>query len=103
VSTTTVNYITIDSSPVANFTSSVTDLMVDFNNTSTNANSYAWDFGDNAGTSMDENPSYTYAADGTYSVILSATNEQSLRHKKSLLQRLQLRALPPIQLPAVRQ
>jgi PKD repeat protein len=75
VSTTTVNYITIDSSPVANFTSSVTDLMVDFNNTSTNANSYAWDFGDNAGTSMDENPSYTYAADGTYSVILSATND----------------------------
>jgi len=33
----------------------------------------AWDFGDNAGTSLSASPTYTYAAAGTYSVILGVT------------------------------
>lgn len=33
----------------------------------------AWNFGDNAGTSLNASPSYTYAAAGTYSVILGVT------------------------------
>jgi PKD repeat protein len=35
---------------------------------------YEWDFGDGAGTSTETNPSYTYAAIGTYTVTLEATN-----------------------------
>ncbi len=36
---------------------------------------YLWDFGDGIGTSTDSNPSYTYAALGTYTVTLEATND----------------------------
>jgi PKD repeat protein len=36
---------------------------------------YVWDFGDGVGTSVEENPSYTYTAPGTYTVTLIATNE----------------------------
>ncbi|WP_338359665.1 PKD domain-containing protein, partial [Yeosuana marina] len=39
---------------VSNFTSSVTDLTATFTNSSSNATSYVWDFGDNSGTSTDE-------------------------------------------------
>lgn len=48
-------------------------LTVHFTNYSTNATSYAWDFGDNAGTSTDKDPSYTYTDGGTYTVTLTAT------------------------------
>lgn len=44
---------------------------ITFNNTSSNASSYEWDFGD-GGTSTDENPSHTYTEAGTYSVSLHA-------------------------------
>jgi len=36
--------------------------------------SWAWDFGDAVGTSIQQNPCYTYAADGVYNVTLIATN-----------------------------
>jgi PKD repeat protein len=60
--------------PVASFTSEATDLAVAFTNTSTDATSYSWDFGD-GNTSTDANPSNTYAAAGTYTVTLTATND----------------------------
>ncbi len=60
--------------PVTEFTFEVTDLTVTFTNTSSNATSYLWDFGDNVGTSTDENPTYTYAEEGIYPVKLTATN-----------------------------
>ena len=47
------------------------DPTVDFTNLSTKAVSYIWDFGD-SGTSMNEHPSYTYGANGTYTVTLIA-------------------------------
>lgn len=64
----------VDSATVADFTSAFAGgAVVDFTNASSgNATSYAWDFGD-GGSSMDENPSYTYAANGTYTVTLVAT------------------------------
>ncbi|WP_460503292.1 GEVED domain-containing protein, partial [Hymenobacter agri] len=47
---------------------------VQFTDLSTNApTSWAWDFGD-GGTSTLQNPSHQYAATGTYSVTLTATN-----------------------------
>ena len=60
---------------VSNFTSSVTDLTATFTNSSSNATSYVWDFGDNSGTSTDENPTYTYTAGGIYTVKLTASND----------------------------
>ena len=60
--------------PVANFTSSITNLVVAFTDTSTNTpTSWAWGFGD-GGSSTLQNPSHTYASAGTYSVVLIATN-----------------------------
>ncbi|MFM2225793.1 MAG: hypothetical protein RJA07_1995 [Bacteroidota bacterium] len=35
---------------------------------------WAWDFGDGNGTSTQKNPVYTYAANGTYTVCLTASN-----------------------------
>ncbi len=67
------NYIVVDDVPMAGFTSSVNDALVDFTNTSTEATSYSWDFGD-SNTSTEESPSHTYDMDGTYTVILTATN-----------------------------
>jgi len=46
---------------------------LEFNNTSTNANSYFWDFGDGS-TSTLANPTHTYAVPGLYSVKLVACN-----------------------------
>lgn len=61
--------------PATNFTYNVTeDLTVEFTNTSSNADSYSWDFGDGGGASTEENPTYTYPSDGVYTVTLTATN-----------------------------
>jgi len=47
---------------------------VSFNNTSTNAVSYAWSFG-NDSTSTDVNPKTNYTEKGSYTVSLTAKNE----------------------------
>lgn len=59
--------------PIASFTSMKTGLVVNFTNTSTNATSYLWDFGD-SNTSTLTNPSHTYLP-GVYTVILTAIKE----------------------------
>ena len=45
-----------------------------FTNTSTNAVSYSWDFGDNT-TSTEESPTKTFATEGDFIVTLTATND----------------------------
>ena len=64
--------------PVASFSGSPTSgtapLSVAFTDTSTGQpTSWAWTFGD-SGTSTAQSPTHTYAAAGTYSVTLTATN-----------------------------
>jgi PKD repeat protein len=59
--------------PTPSFSSTPSNLTVNFTNTSTNGQSYAWTFGD-GGTSTTANPSHTYAAIGTYTVCLTVTN-----------------------------
>lgn len=63
--------------PTANFTSNVTSTCtgdVMFTDLSTNGpTQWNWDFGD-GNTSTSQNPSHTYAANGTYTVELTATN-----------------------------
>ncbi|NNF74509.1 MAG: T9SS type A sorting domain-containing protein [Flavobacteriaceae bacterium] len=69
--------VNVDPLPVANFTHVVNPAdngEVTFTNTSSDADTYSWDFGDASGSSTDTNPVYTYAASGTYDVILTSTD-----------------------------
>jgi PKD repeat protein len=70
--------ITVRPNPMANFDVSNTtlfapDAMALFTNTSVNAVSYMWDFGDGS-TSNDVNPWHLYGDTGVYSVQLIATS-----------------------------
>ena len=47
---------------------------VTFTNTSTDATSYSWDFGDGVGSSTDTDPVYTFGATGIYNVELTSNN-----------------------------
>jgi len=66
------------SPPAAGFTSSGPDLLGEttrFTNTTAGpVDSYQWDFGDSSAPSNLENPTHAYAATGTYTVTLTATN-----------------------------
>ncbi|MFK8056762.1 MAG: PKD domain-containing protein [Saprospiraceae bacterium] len=70
---TQTNYIVVEEEPTAAFGSSVSGLTVSFNDQSSNATSYAWDFGDGNSSSMSD-PTHTYASSGTYTVTLEVTN-----------------------------
>lgn len=59
--------------PTANFTTQVADLNVTFTNTSQNATTYAWDFGDGT-TSSVVDPTHEYTQPGSYQVKLTSTN-----------------------------
>lgn len=74
--TSIADYIVVEDVPQAGFDFIHGNILeVDFTNTSQGATSYAWDFGDNMGTSSEENVVYTYQAPGTYEVTLVATND----------------------------
>ena len=68
------DYITVYPLSLAGFTFGQNSFVVDFINTSSNAVSYFWDFGDGE-TATDENPTHVYGQDGTYEVSLTATSE----------------------------
>lgn len=68
------DYITVEAPATSDFTFTVNGGEVIFNNTSTNADTYSWDFG-NGDTSTDLNPVYTYSSSGSYDVVLSSTND----------------------------
>ncbi len=59
--------------PTTSFNYEINGQTVSFTNSSINADSYSWDFGDN-NTSIEENPTHTYASDGNYTVVMTATN-----------------------------
>jgi PKD repeat protein len=68
--------ITVNPLPVPDFSTSVTMATATFTNTSANATSYHWNFGTGnpADTSNLADPTFTYTANGTYTVVLTATN-----------------------------
>lgn len=74
--------------PIATFQYEVNEensLEIKFTDYSHNANTYAWDFGDNKGTSTEASPTYTYTDGGTYTVKLTVTNEVgSAEHSKDI-------------------
>ena len=65
--------------PVSDFSFTATELEVSFSDASTDSDgtvsSWSWDFGD-GNTSTAQNPLYNYAAAGTYSVSLTATDDE---------------------------
>lgn len=70
--------ITVVGVPTAGFSYTADEgnpLTVHFENHSQNVDDYSWDFGDEAGISSEENPTYTYAETGTYTVRLIVTGE----------------------------
>ncbi|MFZ7154089.1 MAG: M36 family metallopeptidase [Bacteroidota bacterium] len=66
--------ISVSAGPSSNYTYSATGLTVQFtDNSGGSPVSWSWDFGD-GNTSIQQNPSHTYAANGTYSAVLTVTD-----------------------------
>ncbi|MBK7869522.1 MAG: PKD domain-containing protein [Saprospiraceae bacterium] len=63
--------INITEAPNPDFDFAINVLSVEFENNSTNATSYEWDFGDGV-QSNEANPTHAYAAEGEYEVTLRA-------------------------------
>ncbi|MCS6992001.1 MAG: PKD domain-containing protein [Chitinophagales bacterium] len=70
---TTCQQVTVCAPVVAAFSYATNDLTVSFTNQSAATTQWQWDFGDGA-TSTLQNPTHTYASNGTYVVTLVATN-----------------------------
>lgn len=64
---------TICKNPISNFNHSDSNLTVNFSDSSDYALNWSWDFGD-GDTSSQQEPSHTYASQGTYNVCLTVTN-----------------------------
>ncbi|MGE0076239.1 MAG: PKD domain-containing protein [Bacteroidales bacterium] len=80
VSKTATSEIQVVDGVTANFTTDVTSgyqPTVQFTNTSIDATSYSWNFGDGSEASTDENPTHTFYTAGTYTVTLTATDASS--------------------------
>jgi len=73
VDTSSLIGINVLATPVASFTMNLMDPTVEFINTSLNATSYNWTFGD-GNSSTEVNPTHTYASDNSYTVTLTAHN-----------------------------
>lgn len=61
---------------------------ITFNNLSTGAISYSWNFGDNSNLSTDQNPTHTYSQPGTYTVTLIAQNPNNCNVSDTISQTL---------------
>ena len=70
-------FATTNVAPSAGFTFSAVYLVASFTDTSSDSDGsvtgWSWDFGDGNGSSA-QNPQHTYAADGTYTVVLAVTD-----------------------------
>ena len=84
--------------PVAGFDYSATGLQVLFTNNSTDPDndlaSYAWNFGD-GNTSSEQGPVHVYAAEGTYTVSLTATDAKGNSDQASHSITVEESTLPP--------
>jgi PKD repeat protein len=73
--------IDVYASAIAGFNASDTQVEIGetvyFTNTSQNAETYFWDFGDGIGSSTEVNPTYAFNSNGMYTVELTASNPAS--------------------------
>lgn len=67
------SFISVNPNPIAGFSQSVSSNVVSFSNSSQNATTYLWNFGD-GNTSTSVNPIHTYLNNGTYNVTQTAFN-----------------------------
>ncbi|WP_052725695.1 PKD domain-containing protein [Methanosarcina barkeri] len=71
--------------PVANFSTNISEghapLVVQFNDSSKNATSVSWNFGDETATSNESNPVHVFADPGNYTVNLTASNVNGTNSK----------------------
>lgn len=67
------DYIEVLAQPTGAYEYTVSGYDVDFTQSTNNVTSFDWNFGDGT-TSTDENPSHTYADDGTYTVNFTYSN-----------------------------
>jgi hypothetical protein len=65
--------VTVNTKPTASATVNVTNLQAAFTNTSSDATSYIWDFGDGS-AALSTSPTHNYAQPGNYTVKLIAEN-----------------------------
>jgi FOG: PKD repeat len=70
--------------PAVDFSADNSSGSVQFTDSSQNATSWSWDFGDGE-TSTDESPVHTYSAAGNYTVTLTASNEMGSASKVSIV------------------
>lgn len=77
-------------------------LIVNFTDTTTDATSWDWDFGD-GGTSTQQNPTYTYNTPGVYTVYLTVTNAAGCTITDSIVDLIQIIEPDPIIAADVRQ
>jgi len=66
--------VTLNPVPISSFTFKNTGRTLQFENLSSNADSYYWDFGDTQ-TSSETNPEHIFSQDGEYKIMLIATNQ----------------------------
>lgn len=69
------------SAAVADYGYDITGATVNFFDSSDNTDSWLWDFGD-GNTSSEKNPSHTYTQNGSYIVILTASNACGFSNQK---------------------
>ena len=68
-----------------NETEATAPAIIEFENTSENAESYEWDFGD-GNSSTDDSPNHRYTSSGNYTITLKAIKEKKVRELKKVIQ-----------------
>ena len=71
--------------PAPGFSFEINDKTVTFTNTSKDATSYSWDFGDGSAAVTETSPVHDYAAYGDYDVRLTATGDGGSEIKKTTI------------------
>jgi PKD repeat protein len=85
-STSQVVTIAAGTAPKADFTFTVSGLKANFLDRSTGSpTSWSWSFGDGSALDFTQNPVHTYAAAGTYTVVLTATNASGSTSKSDVV------------------
>jgi len=92
------NSVLVSPRPGINFSASPASgclpLIIQFNNSTSNANSYTWNFGDGSATSSQTNPLHVYTSSGNYSVTVSASSVSGCTNSQTITNMIQASATP---------